>query len=150
MITIPVASADTANVPPSLVVALATAVAVLAGVIAYLWRYYSGRMQAAEDERRKMIMAHAEERDKWAIERTTLQGFREQLRAEHAQRYAEDIRRLYDQGREREDQLRRENAESAALVAKVQAENMAKIGDALNKLADRMGGGKRTGQGTTY
>lgn len=129
-------------VAPSLVSVLVLAVTTLSGVVVYLWRYYSGKVDKLESELRSSGKAHAEEREKWAVERTQLNGFRDQTRAEYAQRYADDLRKLYAEARERDDQVRRENAANAEALAARAAEERAKIGDALTKLAEWAAGNR--------
>ena len=126
--------------PTSLVAMLVIAVVALAGVIAFLWRYYDGRIKGFEEQRIKDDAQHAKERQDWAVERATLQAFRDQLSAEYAKRHADDMRNLYDRALEHENAARREYIANMDSVAAKAAESQDKIGSVMQKMADRLGG----------
>lgn len=134
----PLPSADA--VPTSLVAMLVVAVVALASVIAFLFRYYSGRLKDVETELRTSDKQHAKERQDWAVERATLQGFRDQLGAEYAKRQADDMRSLYDRALEHENAARREYISNMEGVAQKAAEAQDKVGAVMQKMADRLAG----------
>jgi|SRR5262245_2656963 len=136
--------------PTSLVTVLIVAITALAGVIAYLFRYYSSRQAAYEEQRLKREDEHAKERTAWAVERAELKGYSEELRAEFeakfraaTERHAETVRSLYDVGRDHENAARREYLQNMEIVATKAAEAHDKIGAVLEKALDRSLGARR-------
>lgn len=130
------------EVPSSLLTALCIAVVSLAGVCAFLFKYYSSKA----DEM-------AKERQLWAIERTKLEMVREadsdSLRAEYETKHrllAEDstkaVRALYDLARERETEARREYLQNMEVVSAEASKAHEKIGAILDKALDRFVGSR--------
>lgn len=124
--------ADPSSVPTSLAPLLIAAVLALAGVIAYLFRYYSKR---AEDHGRERE-AWAKEREAWAVERTRHERFQVELRAEYEAKYHETLANLYKEARENEATARREYAENMEIVAQKAAEASAKVATVMDKIYD--------------
>jgi biopolymer transport protein ExbB/TolQ len=136
--------------PASLVTVFIIAITTLAGVIAYLFRYYSGRQATAEEQRLKREDEHAHERTAWALERAELKSYNDDLRAEYeakfraaVDRHAETVRALYDVGREHENAARREYLQNMEIVAAKAAEANDKIGAVLEKALERSLGARR-------
>lgn len=144
-------------VPTSLVVLLIIAVTALAGVIGYLFQFYSKRMaQAAADQRVEADKQH-QERVSWALERArmeaTMQAASNALRAEYeakhrilAEQHAKALGDLFDASREHEDQARREYLENIESVSQKAAEANTKVAAVLDKFYERYVGGPRRGQ----
>lgn len=139
--------------PTSLVTVFIIAITALAGVIAYLFRYYSSRQAAIEEQRLKREEEHARERTAWAVERAELKGYNDELRAEFeakfralSERNAETIRTLYDVGRDHENAARREYLQNMEVVAAKAAEANDKVGAVLEKALERsLGATRRAG-----
>jgi hypothetical protein len=136
--------------PTSLVTVFIVAITALAGVIAYLFRYYSGRQAAAETAAIKREEDNAKERVAWAVERAELKSYSDDLRAEYeakfrsmAERHAETVRVLYDVGRDHENAARREYLQNMEIVAQKAAEANDKIGAVLEKALERSLGARR-------
>jgi len=148
---IPTSIADpAASAPTTILPLLVVAIMALAGVIAYLFRYYSKRVSLLEKERLEREIAHAKERESlakereaWAVERTKLEGYRVELRAEYEGKHRDLLRSVYDDLREYENNARREYAENMETVAGKAAEASDKIGVILDKFYDRFVGGPR-------
>ena len=152
--------------------ALLIAVTALAITIGYLFKHYSGRMADTEKSREKTdldhaqrvatlggdqikrvaelegarhqsIIDHAKEREVWASERTRLEGMHDRIRAEYAAREAENLRKLYEDARQSENEMRREYIQNMEAVAKIAAEADEKLGNALRKISDRLTGRRK-------
>lgn len=120
-------------IPTSVSVALLSAVIVaLAGVIAYLFRYYSKRSEDHGKERE----AWAKEREAWAAERARLERFHVELRAEYEGKYHETLNTLYKEARENEALARREYAENMESVAAKAAEASSRVAAVMDKIYD--------------
>jgi hypothetical protein len=111
---------------------LISAIVALAGVIVFLFRYYSKRADLHDKERESW----AKERESWALERVRLEGFQTTLRAEYEQKYHETYKTLYQDAREYEAAARREYAENMEIVAQKAAEASEKITTVMNKIYD--------------
>jgi flagellar basal body-associated protein FliL len=120
------------TIPTSLAPLLIAAVLALAGVIAYLFRYYSKR---AEDHG-KESEAWGKEREAWAAERARLERFHVELRAEYEAKYHETLNTLYKEARENEATARREYAENMESVAQKAAEASSKVAAVMDKIYD--------------
>ena len=138
--------------PTSLVTVFIIAITTLSGVIAYLFRYYSSRQAAIEEQRLKREEEHAHERTGWAVERAELKSYNDDLRAEYeakfranSERHAETVRALYDVGRDHENAARREYLQNMEVVAAKAAEANDKIGAVLEKALERSLGARRGG-----
>lgn len=154
----------------SLVAVLIIAVTALAGTVAYLWKYYSGRAAIAsketlfrEAEHSKERAAWSEERTLWAAERVEIKGFAQAFRAEYEEKmralsdkYAESVRALsekytetlsetYDNTREQENVARREYLANMEVVAEKAQEAQSKIGAVLDKALERSLGARSRG-----
>lgn len=140
--------------PPWIIAAFITAVATLAGVVAYLFKRYERRddrrEKAIAEERRAMDAERAswaKERETWKAERETWETEREEIRADYeanarqlSERYAQALREEHKIALDREDAVR---AEFATIMANVEAQ-AAKASQALveilNKFYDRFVG----------
>lgn len=140
--------------PLSLIAALVVAVVTMAGVIGYLFKYFSGRTEkerkSAEAERIRLIEAHAEERQNWAVERVRLEVTAKENRAEYeikhrevVERHADALERLYESAREHENMARREYAANMEVVAEKAREVQEKVGAVLDKIYSRYIGMRR-------
>jgi hypothetical protein len=132
--------ASSLPVPTSLISALVIAVAVLAGVVVFLFKYYSGQHDKV-----------ASERTQWAVDRARLEDQRENieltLRAEYegrhrvlAEEHAKALRDLFDRAREHENIARREYLANMEVLAAEAAKANEKIGLVLEKALDRFVG----------
>jgi hypothetical protein len=137
-------------IPTSLATVFVIAITTLAGVIAYLFRYYSGRQANIEEQRLKREDEHARERTTWVLERAELKNYNDDLRAEfeakfraNSERHAETVRTLYDVGRDHENAARREYLQNMEVVAAKAAEANDKIGAVLEKALERSLGNRR-------
>jgi hypothetical protein len=122
---------------------LILAVVALASVIAYLFKFYSGRMEAKDLAlaAKDLLLAkereeRAKERESWVVERTRHERFQVELRAEYETKYHGTLKTLYDDAREHETTMRREYAENVELVAQNLAAAGDKVGRALDKIYD--------------
>lgn len=124
-------------VKPYVVTILCAAVVALCGVIAYLFKHYSGKQDTQDKER---IV--------WAVERSKFDEAREkyeaQLRAEYEEKHrliiethAKSLSEIHDAARAHEDQVRREYAQSMNAVADKAAESTEKIAAVLDKMYSR-------------
>lgn len=128
------------SVPTSLVPLLIATILALAGVIAYLFRYYSKRAEDHGKERE----AWAKEREAWAVERTRHERFQIELRAEYEAKYHETLSTLYKETRESEAAVRREYAENIDSVAQKAAEASSKLAAVMDKIYDYLIRPRRT------
>jgi hypothetical protein len=112
-----------ASIPTSIAPLLGIAVVTLAGVVAFLWRYYSKR-----DEE------HSKERELWVTERQRLERFQVELRAEYEAKYHETLKTLYDDAREHEATVRREYAENIEAVSQNAQMASDKVARVLDKI----------------
>ena len=124
-------------VPTSLVPLLVIAVVALAGVIAYLFRFYTGRMEAKDATLAKEREERAKERENWVIERTRHERFQVELRAEYEAKYHEMHKTLYEDAREHEDKARREYTENIEAVSQNVQAASDKVTQVLDKIYDR-------------
>lgn len=140
--------------PLSLVAAMAIAVVTMAGAVAYLFKYFSGRTEAqrksAESERIRLIEAHADERQNWAVERVRLEVAAKEIRAEYetkhrelVERHSDALHQLYESAREHENLARREYAANMEVVAEKAREVQEKVGAVLDKIYSRYIGMRR-------
>src|SRR5215470_2700540 len=120
------------SIPTSLIPLLITAILALAGVIAYLFRYYSKRAEDHGKERE----AWSKEREAWAAERARLERFQIDLRAEYEAKYHSTLETLYKEARENEALARREYAENMESVAQKAAEASSKVAAVMDKIYD--------------
>jgi len=125
------------GIPTSWAPLLCIAIAALAVALGVLWRYYSGRLEAHETQRRQHDLEQANERQAWAVER-------ERLRTEYETRHLSTLQRLYEDAREHEATARREYAENMEIVAAKAAEGSEKVAAVLNKIYDRYISPRRT------
>jgi hypothetical protein len=127
-------------VPTSLISVLIIAVTVLAGVVVFLFKYYSGQHDKV-----------ALERSQWAVDRAKLEDQREmdrlELRAEYETKHrmlseenAKALRDLFDRAREHENVARREYLANMEVLAAEAAKANEKIGLVLEKALDRFVG----------
>jgi hypothetical protein len=130
------------SLPTSLAPLLIATILALAGVIAYLFRYYSKR---AEDHGRERE-AWAREREAWGAERVRLERFHVELRAEYESKYHETLTTLYKEARENEAAARREYAENMDSVAQKAAEASARVATVMDKMYDYLIRPRRTPQ----
>lgn len=126
------------NVPTSVIVLLGIAVSALAGVIAYLFKYYSGRMKESEDHRLKSEEVHAQERQTWAVERERLGNARNELRLEFEVKHREMLERAVDAMRELEAKLRAEYVRLVESVEESNTTNMKILADKADEANQRM------------
>lgn len=142
------------TIPTSLVSVLIIAVVALAGAVVFLFKHYQGRLQVAEDARRKHDEEVANERIAWAAERTKLEFDRKEIEKEIQGEYekrhrmlleehARTVREVYDASREHEISARHEYAQNMELVATKAAEAQDKIGVVLEKFYVRFVGSKQ-------
>jgi len=126
----------------------AVAVAALAAVVAFLFKYYSGRMKESSDALIKANDQCAGERERWAAERSKLEerleAIQTEIRGEYdakhirlLEAHAAQIQRINDDAREHEANVRREYAHNMDTVAAKSAEAIAKLGLVLEKFYDR-------------
>lgn len=130
--------------------ALLLAVTALAGTIAFLFKFYSGRLALADDARSKRDEEISKERIEWAKERTRMESMELSLRAEYEEKHrslietqAKIMQAIYDAGREHENRCRREYAQNMEVVAAKVTEATEKIGAVLDKMLDRVLGTRR-------
>lgn len=127
-------------VPTSLITVLVIAVVALAGVVAFLFKYYSGKHDQI-----------AAERTLWAVDRVKLEEGREndrlEIRAEYeakhrliAEESTKSMRALYDSALEHNNAARREYLANMETVAAEAAKAHARIGAVLEKALDRFVG----------
>lgn len=142
-------SIDTSH-PLTLVVALSIAVVTMAGVVAYLFRYFTKKSDTAEKERLHLLEAIAKEREAWAAERVQMGLAHKENRAEYeakhrevVERHAASLRELYDDAREQETISRREYAANMEVVAEKARESQEKVGQVLDKIYNRFIAGLR-------
>lgn len=139
--------ADT-GMPTSMTALLIAAVVALAGVIAYLFRHYQGRLSELAEARRKSDEAWAQERLAWAVERANRAKdqdvFEAQLRLEFEGKHRtmlEDTTRAISEAhieaREREDMLRREYTKNTELIAEQTVRASEKVAAVMTKIHDR-------------
>jgi flagellar basal body-associated protein FliL len=124
------------STPTSLVPLLIIAVVALAGAIAYLFRFYSGRMEAKDALLAKEREERAKERENWVVERTRHERFQVELRAEYETKYHDTLKTLYDDAREHEDTARREYTENIETVSANAQAASEKVTRVLDKLYD--------------
>ncbi len=117
---------DPSNAPTSLVAVLVVAVVTLAGVIVYLFRYYSAKADQHAAER----LLWAKEREAWAVER-------EKTRTEFERQHREVLHKLYDEARQFEATSRREYAQHMEAVEQNAAAANERIGKVLEKIYER-------------
>lgn len=127
-------------VPASLIPLLIAAVLALAGVIAYLFRYYSKRAEDHSKERENW----SREREAWAAERVRLERFQVDLRAEYETKYHSTLETLYKEARENEALARREYAENMEGVAKAAEASNSKVAAVMDKIYDYLIRPRRT------
>lgn len=125
------------STPTSLVPLLVIAVVALAGVIAYLFRFYTGRMEAKDAILSKEREERAKERENWVVERTRHERFQVELRAEYEAKYRETHKTLHEDAREHEDRARREYAENIEAVSQNVQAASDKVTQVLDKIYDR-------------
>lgn len=124
----------------SLAPLLIAAILALAGVIGYLFRYYSKRAEEHGKERE----AWAKEREAWVAERARLERFQVELRAEYEGKYHSTLETLYKEQRENEAAARREYAENMESVAQKAAEASGKVAAVMDKIYDYLIRPRRT------
>ncbi len=141
--------------PTTLTQVLVIAVVALAGVIVFLFKFYTGRLSVLEEGNARRAFEHAREREAWAVERAKLEISRdsaeEKSRAEYevkhrsvVEKYAQDTRAIAEAAREHEDAQRREFFTNAEIVAARADETQAKVGALLDKALARLVGSRRT------
>lgn len=131
--------------------ALIAAVITLAGVIVFLFTYYSGRLEQGEKQRSKLQDDIAQERISWAVERTRWESADVEIRAQYEEKHralleqqAHRMQAIYDAAREHENRARKEFTENMEIVAS-KVESLAdKLGAVLEKLLDRALGTRST------
>lgn len=113
--------------PTSMVALLSLAVVALAGTVVFLFKYYSGRMTAVDEERRKRddeqakerqtaLSDQAKERTAWALERVELRtDFDKKIR----ELQAEADRRMRESHTEYERKLREAVEKHAATISEL-------------------------------
>lgn len=101
--------------PTSLISVLVVAVVSLAGVVVFLFKYYSDKMSARDAADRATDKELALERTAWAAERGAHENYRDRIRAEFeekhrilAERMADSIRQVYETSRKHDDETTRE------------------------------------------
>lgn len=141
--------------PTTLTGVMVIAVVALAGVIVFLFKFYTGRLSTLEETSDKRAAEYAREREAWAIERTKLElardtaedKFRSEYEVKHrviVEKYAQDTRAINEASREHEDAQRREYFANAEIVAARADETQAKVGALLDKALGRLVGSRRT------
>lgn len=144
-------------VPTSLVAVLIIAVTTLAGVIAYLFHYYSKRLKDEGDDKKRILEAasserfeFAKERALWLVERTKHDAVELQLRAEYeskhrqiAEAHAKTVQEIHDDARAHEDLVRREYTQNMETIAGKAEEAQARMALVFEKLHDRLAGSRR-------
>lgn len=123
---------------PFEVTLLILAVTVLGGVVAFLFMFYARRMDNAAKERRELELAHAKEREHWAIERQKLDAYRLENRAEYDHKAAELMRTMYTELREAADTMRREYTANIEVVSREASEASDRLGIVLDKISTRL------------
>lgn len=147
----------------TLVGVLSLAVAALAIVVTYLFKYYSKRFANANEA---LLKAHAQcaaeradfasERKAWAIERTQLECKLDELeghiRSEYdakllraLEAHATQIDRIYSEARGNADAARREYIANMDQVNAKASESVAKLGIVMEKMYDRFVSAPRKG-----
>lgn len=115
-------------IPTSLVTVLIAAVVALAGVVVYLWKFYSGKIADLETERRAREVDTAKERGTWTLERASLEAkqedalheMRTEFEAKHravVEDHAKSLRDVAEQARAGETLARKEYLESIRDIA---------------------------------
>lgn len=118
--------------PTSLVPLLVLGITALAGVIGYLFVFYSKRDDKHTKEREEWAL----ERERWAVERERWERARTEIRAEYDARYRDDAERVYREQREYEETSRRADADRMESIARIAAEANTKVAAALDKFYD--------------
>lgn len=140
-------AATAATIPPYLIAILLTAVAALAGTVAYLFKHHTTKQDEA-----------AKERLAWALERqkfdTAREDYEAALRLEYETKHRvilEDhikmMTALHDDAREHEDLVRREFAQLMETVAARAASSQDKVAQVLDKMYDRYVGPRSRAKG---
>jgi hypothetical protein len=119
--------------PTTLIPLLVVAITALAGVVGYLWRYYSKRDEVHGKEREEW---HAE-RERWAVERERWDRVRAELRADYEARYREDYRQLLEDQRKHEEDSKRADADRMESIERITAEANAKVAVVLERIYER-------------
>ena len=131
------------TMPTTVVSILVIAVTALATVVAFLFKYYSGRQAAAELLYRVREEEITKERITWARE---LKAIRTEFEMKHRAMLEGQVKimaDLHEEAREHENMARREFAENMELVASKASEASEKIAAVLDKFYDRFVGPRR-------
>ena len=147
------------TIPTTQLSLLIAAIVALAGVIAYLFRFYSNRLKDIGDAQKLRDDEHAKERAQWAVERSSAAMVREttdaKIRAEFEEKHrvivAEQVKmmaELHEQAREHENTACREFAQNMETVATKAGEASDRIAAVLDKFYDRFVGPRPPRRGT--
>ena len=154
------------TIPTTQLSLLIAAIVALAGVIAYLFRFYSNRLKDIGDAQKLRDDEHAKERAQWAVERsqwaverssaamvreTTDAKIRAEFEEKHRVIVAEQVKmmaELHEQAREHENTARREFAQNMETVATKAGEASDRIAAVLDKFYDRFVGPRPPRRGT--
>lgn len=140
--------ATAASIPPYLVAILISAVGVLAGVVAYLFKHYSSKQDESQKGRLSQEQDFARERITWATERqkidTAQEAFEIKLRLEYetkhralSDQYMQMMREIGESSREHEDAVRKEFAEIMETVASEATKGQEKIALVMDKFYNK-------------
>jgi uncharacterized protein YifE (UPF0438 family) len=135
---------ETTQIPSTLVPLLIVAITALAGVIAYLFRYYSKRLELADTVRLANETMHAKERAEWYIERTALRGEYEAKHRAIVEDYGHTVRELYEGAKAYETSARKEFVTNVELVSDQLVEASTQIVTVLDKFYDRLTNKRKT------
>lgn len=145
--------ADLSSVPPmvptTLLAALGAAVVSLGGVVAYLFRHYTGRLKEIDDDRRRHDEQIAKERAAWVEERAHLSRSREEIETDLRLEFEGKLRQalqdhiaklceVFESARENENEARREYTKNVEFISRTAAEANEKIGMVLERFYDRL------------
>lgn len=136
------------TVPTSLLTVLIVAVTTLAGVVAFLWKHYQGKLDKLAEVNKQVDALNYQERLAWAAERQRLaqsqEEFEVRLRLEFEGKhrmvledYAKRLAEAIDGAREREDAIRREFTTNMELIAGKAESSQAKLALVLDKFYER-------------
>jgi hypothetical protein len=141
---------------PWIISGLVAALSALSGVVAYLFKLYNKRTIAHEKQRQLADADHATERRTWIEEKSAWdaerEAERERDRADYETKHREVIERYDLIAREereahyqREETIRQEHAEMLERLAAAENKRSAAEVELLQKMHERLSGGRRRG-----
>jgi hypothetical protein len=122
---------------------LIIAISTLAGVVAYLFRFYNKRDAKLQEERKQIIAERsgwALEREGWEKERLRIRLEFEEKHREVVENYAKALHEDVSNSREREDKIRNEFGELMEEVRDDAQKSSSALVDTLQKFYDRFVG----------